>query len=111
MPVRGSRTVAGDDEQRTVGEEGHPAAEMVRCVLVGFADQDLFETGQRRTVEAGPSDGEVVGAAGALGIGEIHLAVGGEIRVENNVEEAALALHVGVRHPGGRGSGRGGRHE
>ena len=97
--------VAGDDEQRTVVEKSHPPAVMVGRVLVGLADQDLFETGKRRPVETGAPDREAVGAAGALGVGEIDLAIGGEVRVENDVEEPALVPHVGVRHPG---DGRGG---
>jgi hypothetical protein len=97
-------TIAKRDEQRAVAREHQPRAEVRGAVEFRLLPEDHLYIAQRKSVEAAARDsGTVAAATGSrLAVAEIDQPIRAEVRMQRDIEQAALSLRRHRRHPGER---------
>ena len=84
--------VAHAHHHRAVGQPGHASAEMLGGLLGWLRGEDRCHVEQLRAIKTRPHHTQMVGRRRAVGVGEVNQAVVGEPRVQQQVEQASLAL-------------------
>ena len=92
--------LAERDEQMALAVEHQARAEMLGAVELRLLAEDDLDVRERPLVLAEDAAGDrgAVAAVAGLGIAQIHQAVLAEVRVERDVEKAALITRVHLRH-------------
>ena len=86
------------DEEGTVRRERQPAAEMIGSFDLWSLAEDDLQVLERLAVQSAARHGCARAAFAGLRIGQVDKLVGEEVGIERDVEEAALAFGLDLRH-------------
>ena len=95
--------LADRDEQIAFRVERESRAEVIRRADQRLGDEDHLQVVEPALTELGAGDASAVAALALGRVGQIDQPVGGESRVEGDIEQTALATRVDLGHARNRG--------
>ena len=100
----------GRQQQGAIGQEQHAPAIVLRGIFQRLQQQDLLNLFQGVFTQPGARNGGTIRLRGAMCIGQVHEAVGLELRMQHDIEKTSLSCHIGLGNAAQPGNSPIGRH-